>query len=289
LDLRRSAEEPEYLELQDARGIRMRGNSSMPTVLIDHKALVRKQFAAQARKYEATVRFRHAEKAQPMIELAKPTLGDSVLDVASGWGFVALAFAPRVRSVRGVDLTPEMVGLAKELAKRRGHSNVEYEIGDAEDLPFEANTFDLVTCRAAIDHLDHPEKALREMRRVLTPSGRIVLYEFVAPPDPQKAAHYNKIERLRDPSHVRSLAMEEYQNLIVTGGLEEQGKVINLLRREFEPWMSYADASEETRKEVRANLLDSIQGDRTGLGPRVQGGVLWFTHTCVAWLLVVRK
>lgn len=72
---------------------------------------------------------RAIEKIQPMVELAKPTMWDSVLDVASGWGFVALAFAPRVRSVTGIDLTPEMVQLGEKLAKERDVSNVDFKKG----------------------------------------------------------------------------------------------------------------------------------------------------------------
>jgi ubiquinone/menaquinone biosynthesis C-methylase UbiE len=224
-----------------------------------------------------------------MIELARPAAHESALDVACGWGFVTLAVAPLVRSAIGIDLTPEMVELAKKLAAGSSISNADFEVGDAEDLPFKAGTFDLVLCRAAFDHLGDPERALREMKRVLAPGGRIVLYEFVAPATPDKASFYNRIESARDPSHLRSFTVEEYRRFIRECGLEESGRVITLLKREFESWMSYADSSNETRQEVRSLLLDSIKGDRAGLAPRLQGGVLSFTHTCVAWLLVPGK
>ena len=61
--------------------------------------------------------------------------------------------------------------------------------------------------------------------------------------------------------------------------------MVNLLKRDFETWMSVADADDSMRREVRALMLDSIKGDRAGLAPRLQQGVLSFTHTCVAWLL----
>jgi ubiquinone/menaquinone biosynthesis C-methylase UbiE len=259
---------------------------SLSNPLTDQKDLVRKQFAIQARAYPSTARFRHAEKAEPIIDLAKPTARDTALDVASGWGFVALALAPRLASVIGVDLTPEMVELAKKLAAGNAASNAGFQVGDAENLPFVSGTFDLVTCRAAFDHLADPEKTLREMKRVLGPSGRMVLYEFVAPAAPEKAAAYNRIEGARDPSHLRSMTVEEYRNLFLKCGLEERGRVVNLLKRDFEAWMSYADAPDDKRQQVRSLLLDSIKGDRAGLAPRLQGGVLSFTHTCVAWLLV---
>ncbi len=261
----------------------------VPRQLTDHKELVRRHFAVQALAQGGHVKFPNGEKAQPMIELARPAAGESVLDVASGWGFVSLAFSPLVRSVIGIDLTPEMVGLAKNLAKERGDTNLVYQIGDAEDLPFCAGTFDLVTCRAAFDHLGDPEKALREMKRMLTPAGRMVLYEFVAPADPLKAALYNKIETTRDPSHLRSLTVAEVRILIRACGLEEAGRVVNLLRREFDPWISAASVGNEVRQQIRTLLVGSIPGDRAGLAPRVQSGVLSFTHTCVAWLLTPSK
>jgi len=142
---------------------------------------------------------------------------------------------------------------------------------------------------STISHLGDPAKALAEMKRVLVPSGRIVLYEFVAPALPEKAALYNRIELRRDPSHLRSLSVEDYRNLIRDCGLEDHGRVVNLLKRDFDTWMSVVDADDQARTEVRSLLLDSIKGDRAGLAPRLQNGVLSFTHTCVAWLLAPRS
>jgi SAM-dependent methyltransferase len=262
----------------------MTGVTSVPDHLSERKNLVRQHFALQARSHARTPTL-FAEKAQAMLDLARPEPEEAVLDVACGWGFVALAFAPFARSIIGVDLTPEMVDLARTLAREGGFSNVEYQRGDLEALPFGSGTFDLVTCRAAFDHLGNPQKALGEMKRVLAPSGRIVLYEFVAPALPEKAALYNKIERSRDPSHLRSLTVDEFRTLIRTCGLEERGKVVNLLKRDFEAWMSVAGAGDAEKQTLRSLLLDSIKGDQAGLAPRLQGGKLTFTHTCVAWLL----
>lgn len=264
------------------------GVMPVPDQFADPKDLVRKHFALEALAHGAYPKFRRAEKAQPIIELAKPSARDVVLDVASGWGFVAMALAPLVRSVLGIDLTPEMVRLAKTLAQESGAANLDYQIGDAEDLPLHAGRFDLVTCRAAFDHLADPGKALHEMKRVLAPGGRIVLYEFVAPAEPRKAALYNRIETARDPSHLRSLTVEEIRTLIRNCRLDEAGRVVNLLKREFDPWISGSGAGDDARDRVRALLEESIPGDRAGLAPRLQRGVLSFTHTCVAWLLTPR-
>lgn len=265
------------------------GGAMVMEKLIDRKDLVRKQSAAQARTYFASAKLRHAEKAHPLIELAEPSVKDIVLDVATGWGVVAFAFAPLVRSVIGLDLTPEMVELAQRLAVQKGVSNVEFQAGDADELPFNDGTFDLVTCRAAFDHLSDPEKTLREMKRVLDPKGRIALYEFIAPADPERAHFYHAIENTRDPSHLWSSSIHEFEELFWKCGLQEQGKVVNLLKRDFDQWMSSVDADEETAKKVRTLLESSIAGDRAGLAPRIRGESLTFTRTCVAWTLIPRS
>ncbi|HVR82746.1 MAG TPA: class I SAM-dependent methyltransferase, partial [Planctomycetota bacterium] len=208
---------------------------------------------------------------------------------ACGWGFVAFAFSPLVRSITGVDLTPEMIELAKKLADERGVPNAAFSVGDAQELSFEPGSFDLVTCRAAFDHFDDPEKALRAMTRVLAREGRMVLYEFVAPADLQKAHFYHEIETARDPSHRWSSSIHEFEELFWKCGLEEGGRIINLLKRDFEAWMSGLDAQRETKEKVRGLIEDSIQGDKAGLAPRLRGGKLTFTHSCVAWLLSRRS
>jgi SAM-dependent methyltransferase len=223
-----------------------------------------------------------------MIELAHPVPEDSVLDVATGWGFVALAFAPLVRSVIGVDLTPEMVTLAKEVVRERGASNVDVQVADAEELPFGPGAFHLVTSRAAFDHLADPEKALREMKRVLDPGGRMVLYEFIAPSDLEKAHFYHEIEQARDPSHLWSSSLHEFEALFLKCGLLVQERVITLLKRDFDSWMSTVDRVGGKEEKVRHLLEESIHGDRAGLAPRLRGGKLTFTHRQVAWSLSPR-
>ncbi|MFN3486905.1 MAG: class I SAM-dependent methyltransferase, partial [Planctomycetota bacterium] len=185
-----------------------------------HYELIRRQFAIQARVHSRTVALRHAENVAPMVDLADPRPSDRVLDVASGWGFVALMFAPRVRSVTGVDVTPEMVELARREAAARGVGNVAYEVGAAEDLRYGAGSFEIVTCRFTFHHFADPERALFEMKRVLTPDGRVVLYDYVASSDGAKARLHNEIEKARDPSHVKMHSEREFEGLFRKCGLE---------------------------------------------------------------------
>jgi len=250
-----------------------------------HKDLLRKQFAAQARVHSKTIQFRRTENVAPMIDLANPNVSDRVVDVATGWGFVPLAFAPLVKSVTGVDLTPEMVALARKVALDRGVKNVDYVEGDAEDLKFGPASFEIGTSRFTFHHFADPERALREMKRVLTPDGRIVLYDYLASGDEKKAKRHNEIETARDASHVKMYSDREFQALFKKCGLAVRGKITTLMKRHFTHWMAFVDPTEAILKKTRKLMEESIEGNMAGLGARDRDGELNFTHTCVAWLL----
>ena len=251
-----------------------------------HKDLLRQQFASQARVHGRTIQFRRTENVAPMIDLAKPQASDRLIDVATGWGFVPLAFAPLLKSVTGVDLTPEMVALARRVAAERGVKNVETVEGDAEDLAFGPGSFEIATSRFTFHHLADPEKALREMKRVLTPDGRIVLYDYLASADEKKSKRHNEIESARDPSHVKMYSDREFQSFFRKCGLEVKGRIVTLMKRHFNHWMAFVDPTEAVLRKTRKLMEDSVEGNAAGLGIRVRDGELSFTHTCVVWLLL---
>lgn len=115
--------------------------------------------------------------AERLIELAAPEPGDRVLDVACGTGIVARLAAARVGeqgSVVGLDLNEDMLDVARAAA-RDSRPPVEWRQGDATELPLPDATFDLVLCQQGLQFFVDREVALREMRRVLGPGGRLGL------------------------------------------------------------------------------------------------------------------
>jgi SAM-dependent methyltransferase len=104
--------------------------------------------------------------------------GMRVLDVACGPGEPAITVAAGIASIGGQvvasDLVDEMLAMAGENARERAVTNITFQQADAEALPFPDATFDAVTCRHAIMLLPDAPKALREMRRVLVPGGRVI-------------------------------------------------------------------------------------------------------------------
>src|SRR5215469_8948561 len=169
-----------------------------------HSRLIRDQFTRQATPFSTASPITDAGALRMMVEAAAPDAGDTVLDVACGGGIVVCAFAPHVRHATGIDMTPAMLDRARTLAAERAIANVSWQEGDVAALPYADGEFTIVVTRFAVHHFREPAAVLREMVRVTAPGGRIVVVDTCASSDPAKAARFNRLELLRDPSHIRA-------------------------------------------------------------------------------------
>ena len=180
----------------------------------------KEQFDKQAAEYNAQWNTWSEETLRAMLPAAGPKPTDTVLDVATGTGFTALAFAPLVYSVVGLDVSPGMLAQAQKYAAERGITNARFEEGAAEALPFGDAQFDLVTCRIAPHHFLNMPQFLSETARVLKPGGLFVLVDTAVPDDaPDAAAWQNAVEVMRDPSHVQNYTQSEWRQLTEAEGL----------------------------------------------------------------------
>lgn len=123
----------------------------------------------------------HASELRAMIADLPIRPGDRVLDMACGEGAYTCMLAERVGKrgmVSGVDISPAYLALARrqaDCAPNRGA--ISFQTGDIEALPFDDNTFDLVWCAQSMYSLPDPIAALRELRRVTRPGGRVAIFE----------------------------------------------------------------------------------------------------------------
>ncbi len=184
------------------------------------KNLVQAQFGAVAERYITSVTHAHGGDLARMIELAQPHSDERLLDIATGGGHTALAFAPLVREVVATDLTPRMLEVAEAFIREQGAANVTFQVADAEALPFPAEDFEIVTTRIAPHHFSNPRQYVREVARVLRPGGVFVLDDNMAPDDQELDAFLNRFEQWRDPSHVRSHTIAEWSAWIQAAGLQ---------------------------------------------------------------------
>ncbi len=163
-----------------------------PHALADKPQRVRAMFAAIARCYDLNNRLhsfgRDRVWRREAVREAAVRPGETVLDVACGTGDLTRLFArTHAKRVVGLDFTPEMLQIAEERRAReakRGSlaaARVEYVQGDAMDLPFEDESFNVVSIAFGLRNVADPAQALAEFRRVLKPRGRLVVLEFSEP------------------------------------------------------------------------------------------------------------
>jgi len=217
-------------------------------------SLVQKKFGEAAADYAASAVHATGPSLTRLTELISPEPTWRHLDVATGAGHTALAFAPKVAKVTASDITPEMLQQARKLAKERGLSNVVTAQAQAGDLPFPDTSYHLVTCRLAAHHFPNPKSFVREAARVLIPGGTFALIDNVSPDDADLAARYNAFEMLRDPSHGRCLGLEEWSDLIRETGLTLVSSEVMDKDIPFVPWVQRMRCTEATVARLREML-----------------------------------
>jgi ubiquinone/menaquinone biosynthesis C-methylase UbiE len=246
----------------------------------DHAGAVQRAFSQQAPSFEdpryAAIFTAQSEWMFAPLELRA---GDLLLDVAAGTGHAARALAPAVRCAVALDATEAMIAEGKAAADRDGLTNVVFVRGDAERLPFPDASFDVVVARYAVHHFEDPQVPLREMVRCLRPAGRVAVADIVADPDPTVAAAQNHLERLRDPSHTRMLALDELAGALEGAGLRVVAADTREVERPLAPWLDQADAIAATRAAIGAELAAELAGGPvTGFQPREVDGEMRFAH-----------
>jgi ubiquinone/menaquinone biosynthesis C-methylase UbiE len=239
--------------------------------------LVRKQFGAHAAAYVTSKSHAQGESLARLVELTNPQPDWLVLDVSTGVGHTALAFAPHVARVIATDLTPEMLEAAGKLAQERQVTNVEFRLADAQRLPFDSNYFNLVTNRIALHHYSDMRAAIREMARVCQPGGLVALVDNTVPPEESTAAFINRFETLRDPSHHWAYSLPQLESAFVAAQLTVTHSITLTKQMEFEPWVRRMGASEATQAELRKMLLEAPEGARAYWAPRTAENKLFFT------------
>lgn len=206
----------------------------------EHDAEIIRQFTKQAIPFAQLPG--HADSIQMLIETSQAAENDLVLDVACGPGMVACEFAKVAQHVTGIDLTEKMIEQARIRQKELGLNNLSWDIGTASPLPYDSWSFSIVVTRYSFHHFLDPKAVLMEMVRVCRPGGIVLIADVALPTEYVDA--YNRMERLRDPSHTQAMSYEAWERLLGSSGLR------NLRRRSYKVEM-------ELEKQLRASLPDS--------------------------------
>ncbi len=180
-----------------------------------HK-LVQEKFSQQAAHWGA---MSVPDDLQAILQRVELSPDARVLDVAAGSALLGRALARRAKEVVAVDITPEMLAGGREAAARDGIANITFLQAEAESLPFEDGSFDLVVTRFSLHHVAEPQRVVDEMVRVARGRGRVLLIDMLVPDDdPNLAQRANAIERRRDPSHAWTPTFPQLQGWAATAG-----------------------------------------------------------------------
>lgn len=246
----------------------------MPT----HQDLIRDQFTKQAIPFATAPGIKDEEALKVLVDFTGAGPEDTVLDVACGPGLVVCAFAQVTRHAAGIDLTPAMIERARVLQREKGLTNVTWRVGDVLPLPYTDASFSIVAARYAFHHFPNPGAVLAEMKRVCAPGGKVVVIDVMASPDPAKAAAYNRMEKLRDPSHTRGLTLVEMETLFQQTGLPSPRKTFYRVEGEVEDLLQRSFPNPGDADKVHQMFVEALDHDGLGMDVRRQGDEIHFAY-----------
>lgn len=228
-------------------------------------------FSKHAKDYTKSDSHAHGSDLSLLVELLQPRSTELVLDVATGTGFTAIELAKKVKQVIAIDITDEMLSEASRLANERKISNIHFEKADANSLPYDNESFDIVTTRRAAHHFTDVSKFLNEAHRVLKVSGRLAIVDMS--PLNGTEEFLNRIERLRDSTHIHGLTQSQWKDLVKGANLSIAHIQIIRERIDFEHWLYPVNPGGREEKQIKEewrraslqirNTLDLYQNQGT--------------------------
>ena len=212
---------------------------------------IQHQFSKVAQNYTTSKVHAMGEDLPKIAELAQKIQPQLALDAGCGAGHTTMTIAPYSEKVIAYDLTASMLEQVRQLAKERNLTNIETRQGNVAELPFEADTFDVVASRYSAHHWSHPEKAVKEFFRVLKPDGFFILSDIVAFPDPTCDTFLQAIELLRDTSHVRDYSILQWHTMLQEVGFTCEVYFVWKLELNFEAWVTRMSTPEQNVRMIQ--------------------------------------
>lgn len=229
------------------------------------------QFDANSGNYASSSVHRFGASLPVLLNLADPGKSDVVLDIATGTGNTALAFAPLVARVTGIDMSPKMLEQAKTRASTENNLNTDFLEGDAENLPFPDSSFSIVTSRHAPHHFHDVPKFLSEVKRVLTPRGRFVMSDQIVV-HTEDQNWVNEFQHTRDSSHFLQRLVTQWQDLMHDAGLVWIKDQLVPYKLEFDWWVQMGGCQSDQIKILERMAFEAEQSRRSRLNLEFDAG-----------------
>jgi len=204
--------------------------------MTSHDQHVHRQFDPRAAAYLASNVHASGPDLKAALALVQslPRRPTRILDLGCGAGHLGFALSSAADEITACDPAEGMLATVQEAARDRGIANIATAQAHAEALPFADGHFDVVATRYSAHHWGNMPEALREARRVLADGGYLLVSDVLGATLPLVDTHLQAMEVLRDPSHVRNYAIQEWQALLAHARFELE---------DFKRWPTRIDAA----------------------------------------------
>ncbi len=251
----------------------------------DQKARVQAQFGGSADAYVTSAGHAAGEDLERLLDWGRRRAATRALDIATGGGHTALAFAGFTPMVVATDLTLPMLGAARKFIAGQGVAGVHFVAADVEALPFHDESFGVVTCRIAAHHFPELAPAVRQVARVLRRGGSFLVEDILGHDDPELAAFIMEVEKRRDPSHVRSFRQLEWTAFLRAAGLTVMNEAIVGKVRIWEEWTGRSRMSPGEKAALDRFVLEAPARCREAFRFQVDGARI---HSFADRMLLLR-
>ncbi|PAV29940.1 SAM-dependent methyltransferase [Virgibacillus profundi] len=250
------------------------------------KDVVVEVFSKSKDKYVTSSTHSKGSDLPMLTKWLNPQLDMTVLDIATGGGHVAKQLSPSVKRVIATDITKAM--LENTAAHLTNLTNIDYVVADAENLPFLDNSCDIVTCRIAAHHFPHPERFISEVQRVLNRDGKFLLIDNVVSENLPYGEFINTLEKMRDYSHVRSLRISEWKQLLNNYNLSVTNHQNRKKTLPYDEWINRTLDKEDDRKKVSRFILDATKDLQEYYQIEITGETI-HSFTIDEWMVLCKK
>lgn len=248
---------------------------------------IKDTFTAQSVHFEThKANFTKKEYLDYVISEVQPHETDSILEVAAGTCVCGRSFSPYVQQVTCLDLTKAMLLVGKKQAEKQELRNMTFVIGDARELPFLDNSFDIVISRLAFHHFPDVSCPFSEMTRVLKNGGKFIFIDMEATEENLRTMQ-DEIETLRDPSHIRNLSKAEMLKLFSDNHLVVEKCDTTKMPKNLAEWMDFSNTPMNIRCDITERFIDELEGrSKTGFQPYQTNEGIYFDHK---WIMVIGR
>ena len=227
-----------------------------------NKSLIKTQFNKQAVKFANWSVGKNIEYLKGYVDFCEISSHDKLLDVACGPGEFTIYAGQQALEAYGVDISDKEIELANSQINELGISNIQFDCSDVEKLPYQDNSFSIVTCKSAFHHFSNPETVFGEMKRCCQAKGKISIQDIVMYEDSYVNDFFETFDKLVDISHNRMLGIAEINKLYSDIKIEKVKEYKLDVDLPMDEYIEHAFQERDKKKEIESLVSKGVNNNR---------------------------